>query len=154
MCRWPVWVRMLASSGLKQTRVSYSLALTVPQIDFFPMASQQAAYWVSYTSVMHWLQEQTWAAKYHSKVPLNHFFPMAKECKFRLFLSPWWTCDFSMVNSCLKDCIPPQSPCSGNSLLGTHVCISFEQEHFAPVDVLLFNCSQLFSLLLFSFSKA
>lgn len=92
--------------------------------------------------------------KYHSHVPLNIFFAWQK-CKFGLFLfcgEP----DFLMVNSCLKDCSPsppPQSTLQWEhkvSLLGTHVCISFEQEHFAPVDVLLFNCSQLFSFFFFS----
>lgn len=76
-----------------------------------------------------------------------------EKCKFGLFLfcgEP----DFLVVNSCLKDCLPPQSSLQWKhkvSLLGTHVCISFEQEHFAPVDGLLFNCSQLFSFLFFCF---
>lgn len=92
--------------------------------------------------------------KYYSNLPLNHCLPVAKEY-IQQVQGIFYLCgepDFSMVNSCLKDCLPLQSFSQWEhevSLLGTHVCISFEQEHFAPVDVLLFNCSQLFSLLIF-----
>lgn len=43
--------------------------------------------------------------------------------------------DFPEANSCLKDCLPLPIGEHEVSLLGTPVYISFEQEHFAPIDV-------------------
>lgn len=56
-----------------------------------------------------------------------------------------------MVNGCLNDHLFLNLSCWGNTQLVSLalIFISFEQEHFVPIDVLLFNWSQLFSLLIF-----
>lgn len=83
-----------------------------------------------------------------SDVPLHRFVPVAEGCECGLS----YLCGepgFSVGTVVWRTAFLRSLPCSGSPvpLLGTCVCISFEQEHFAPVDVLLFNCSQLFSLL-------